>query len=465
MIDLSRHHRIHFVGVGGIGMSGLARYLHARRFAITGSDRAANDQTESLKALGIPVAIGHDAGNLGDADLVILSSAVPADNPEILAAQARGLPTIKRSVLLAAIMNPLTGIAVAGTHGKSTTSALIAHLLLRAGRDVTVLIGGVSTNLGSNARTGESELVVVEADEYDASFLQLRPVIGVITNVGADHLDFYETLGKVHSAFRAFAEAVSGLLVVCADDLTLRYLVGGVPARLVTYGLEAGEWRAHDIVDRDGRTEFTAARGNEAHRLNMLLAGAHNVRNALAAIAVADAMGVSMDEIASGLAAFTGVQRRFEIKGEAGGVLVMDDYAVHPTEIHAILSAMRSRFGRPIRVIFQPHTFSRPYTLRDEFATAFEGAEAVYVTDIYAAREQNVWGITGQDLAAAIAAHHPDVHFTGSLEDTLARVAAEARPGDLVVTVGAGNVTSLGPRLLAVLGSRPSVLPVEVERQ
>lgn len=456
MIDLSAHRNVHFVGIGGIGMSALARYLHARGFVVSGSDRAANEQTHELTALGIPVSIGHSSGNIAGADLVVASSAVPASNTELVAAGQQNLPVIKRSVLLAAIMNPLTGIAVAGTHGKSTTSALIAHLLLTAGRDITALIGGVSDSLGSNARTGESNLVVVEADEYDASFLHLQPTIGVITNVEADHLDFYGTIERLHEAFRRFAESVSGLLVVCADDLTLRYLVGGVPARIATYGIEAGEWRAHDIVDRGGQTIFTLTHGSDAHRLSMRLAGLHNVRNALAAVAVADALGLPMPEIAHGLDTFAGVRRRFEIKGEVGNVLVLDDYAHHPTEIQVNLAAMRERFNRPIRVVFQPHTYSRTHMLLSEFAGAFADAGAVYITEIYAAREENVWGVHGEDLATAVAeraAAKPGiVRFTGSLDNTLAAVVQDSRPGDLVVTMGAGDVSQLAPRLLAALG-------------
>jgi UDP-N-acetylmuramate--alanine ligase len=458
MIDLSDHHRIHLVGIGGIGMSALARYLHARGFAVSGSDRAANEQTDGLRALGMRVEIGHDAVHLGDADLVVASSAVASSNPELVAAKERGVPVIKRSVLLAAIMNPMTGIAVAGTHGKSTTSALIAHLLLAGGLDVTALIGGVSTNLGSNARVGESKLVVVEADEYDASFLQLRPTIAVITNAEADHLDFYGTVERIHDAFRRFAESVEGTLVICADDPVLPSLADGTQARIITYGIDGGDWQAQGIAESQGRTEFTVTRGAKQYRMSMPLAGRFNVLNALAAVIVAVQFDVPMESIARGLATFAGVRRRFEVKGEAGGVLVMDDYAHHPSEIRVNLTAMRERFGRPIRVIFQPHTYSRTFTLLGDFEGAFAGADAVYLTDIYAAREENIWGIHGEDLAEAVGRRHCAVRYTESLDATLERVVDEARPGDLVVTMGAGNVDQLGPRILERLGSAPEAI-------
>jgi UDP-N-acetylmuramate--alanine ligase len=455
MIDPTALERVHFVGIGGIGMSALARYLHARGVTVSGSDRTENDQTEELRALGIRVAIGHAPENLNHPKLVVYSSAVPVDNPELVAARARSILVAKRSVLLAAIVNRLTSIAVAGTHGKSTTSALIAHLLLTAGNDITVLIGGISGNLRSNARTGNGDIVVTEADEYDASFLQLRPAIGVITNVEAEHLDFYETLDRVHDAFRAFARSASRVLVVCADDPALPLLTGDTSARLVTYGISAGEWRASDIRDHGGHTEFTVRHGDMAHQFNMSLAGRHNVLNALAGIAVADCLSVDMHQSERGLASFAGVKRRFEMKGEAGGVLVMDDYAHHPTEIRVNLAAMRERFGRPIRVIFQPHTFSRTHTLLRDFAGSFADASAVYLTDIYAAREDNLWGITGRDLADAVSRHRPQVVFSGSPAATLDRVIGDVRPGDLVVTMGAGDISQLGSAILAALKAQP----------
>lgn len=451
MIDLAAHRRIHFVGIGGIGMSALARLLLSKGYQVSGSDREPAQSGEALEALGARVYTGHRREYVDGADLLVFSSAIPDDGPELLAARDAGIPVVKRAELLGAIMNAGTGIAVAGTHGKTTTSALIAHILTSTGRDPTVLIGGMSANLGSNARDGASALIVGEADEYDASFLQLRPTIGVILNVEPDHLDFYGTLERLHAAFRAFATGVTGTLVVCADDTILRFLVGGIPARIVTYGTDAGEWRATGIEERGELTTFNVRHDASEHSFITRLAGPHNVRNCLAAIVVGDALGVPLPAITEAIATFTGVQRRFEVKGEAGGILVMDDYAHHPTEIRVNLEAMKRRFGRPIRVIFQPHTYSRTHALLAEFAQAFGDADAVYLLEIYAARESNTFGISGRDLATATEAYHPKVRYTETLEATERAILADADAGDLVVTMGAGDVYRLGPLLLAEL--------------
>lgn len=451
-VDLAGHQHVHFVGIAGIGMSALARFLLRKGYVVSGSDREPGEQGRALTEAGARVVAGHAATNLADADLVVISSAVPPDNPELVAARGAGIPVVKRAELLAAIMNAGTGIAVAGTHGKSTTSALIGHLLVEGGRDPTVLIGGISTNLGSNARIGDGRLVVVEADEYDASFRHLSPTVGVITNVEPDHLDFYRTVGRLHAAFRDFAAAVTGTLIVCADDPVLRFLVGGVASRIITYGTEAGEWRGEAIEEEGGKTSFRVRHAGAVDRYETPLAGVHNVRNALAAIIVADAFGLPRDTIAHGLATFAGLQRRFEIKGEVNDVLVMDDYAHHPTEVQVNLTAMKSRFNRPVRLIFQPHTYSRTHDLLDEFAGSFGEADAVYLMDIYAARETNTLGIAAADLAAAAARRHAGVRYTGTADDTLAAVLRDVQPGDLVVTMGAGDVYRLAPRILGALG-------------
>jgi UDP-N-acetylmuramate--alanine ligase len=452
-VPINANH-VHLVGVGGIGMSALARWLLARGYRVSGCDRDPGEQGEALRLLGAHIQVGHDGAHLDGVDLVVISSAVRADIPDVAAAREAGVTIIKRAELLAQIANTGRGIAVAGTHGKTTTSALIGHLLTDAGLDPTVLIGGVSANLGSNARIGESDLVVVEADEYDASFLRLRPEIGVITNAEADHLDFYGTVEHVHEAFRAYARSITGTLIACADDPIMPSLVTGVAAAVQTYGIDQGEFRATDIQETGALTTFTAGTGNDSHRYRMSLAGRHNVRNALAAILVGRRIGMPENAIARGLESFRGVTRRFERKGEAGGVLVLDDYAHHPTEIRTNLDALQARFKRPIRLVFQPHTYSRTKSFLAEFAASFAGADAVYLLDIYAARETDTLGITGQDLADLATAQHPHVVYAGTADTAIERVLADARLGDLVVTMGAGDVYRLGPRLLERLAKQ-----------
>jgi UDP-N-acetylmuramate--alanine ligase len=445
---LQDHRRVHFVGVGGIGMSALARYLLATGYQVSGSDRSAGEQLEALARQGAQVHTGHAAHHLDGADLVVVTSAVGPDNPEVREARARQLPVVKRAELLAAVVNQGRGIAVAGTHGKTTTSALIAHLLVQGGLDPTVLIGGISRNLGSNARVGSSRLVVAEADEYDASFLHLRPEVAVVSNVEPEHLDFYGTAQAVNEAFRSFAAGVSGTLVLCADDPVASSLAGSGPARSVTYGLGRGDWQAVDVREEGGLTRFTAQRGGESELYTIPLAGLHNVRNALAALVVGEVLGVFGPTLQEALATFTGVERRLELKGEAGGVLVIDSYAHHPTEIRADLAAVKARFRRPIRVVFQPHTYSRTRAFLSDFGTAFQDADAVYLLDIYAARETDTLGVSGLSVTEAVQEHHPTVRYTESADGTLDRLLAEARSGDLVVTMGAGDVYQLAPRLL-----------------
>lgn len=450
---------VHLVGIGGIGMSALARWLLARGYEVSGCDRDPGEQGEALRRLGAHIQTGHDRAHVEPADLVVISSAVGADVPDVAAARAAGVTVIKRAEMLAKIANAGRGIAVAGTHGKTTTSALIGHLLTEAGLDPTILIGGISVNLGSNARLGQGDLVVVEADEYDASFLRLRPEIGIITNAEADHLDFYGTVERVHEAFRAYAEAVTGTLIACVDDPIVPSLVASPPSRvqaieadIQTYGIDHGEFRAADIQETGSVTTFTAGAGR--HPYQMCLAGRHNVRNALAAILAAQTLGIAETDIARGLESFRGVARRFERKGEAGGVLVLDDYAHHPTEIRSNLEALRARFNRPIRLVFQPHTYSRTKSFLPEFAASFAGADAVYLLDIYAARETDTLGIAGQDLACLAMARHPHVAYVETADAAVEHLLADVQPGDLVVTMGAGDIYHLGPRLLERLAAR-----------
>ncbi|HEX8919455.1 MAG TPA: UDP-N-acetylmuramate--L-alanine ligase [Chloroflexota bacterium] len=447
---MSKSASIHFMGIGGIGMSALARILLSRGCVVSGCDRFPGEQGAALTELGIEVCQGHSPEHIAHQDLLVVTSAVPCDHAEIKAAREHDVPVMKRAELLADIMNPGRGIAVAGTHGKTTTSSLIGHLLVDAGLDPTVLVGGVSYNLGSNARVG-SDLIVVEADEYDGSFLHLHPSIAVITNIEADHLDYYGTEDRVRAAFHQFACSVSDLLVVCADDPSVLDCVRDVPAPVVSYGLNAGHWRGSVVRDVGERTHFTLRHGDEEAEIVFPLAGDHNVRNALAAAAVANALGVPLSRVVEGLSRFAGVGRRLEHKGEASGVLVLDDYAHHPTEIRANLGAIKRRFRRPVRAVFQPHTYSRTHDLMQDFATAFSDADAVYVLDIYAAREINSYNVSGADLASAVGRTHDRVFYTETHAQTIERLAHDVVPGDVVVTMGAGDVTTLGSELLTRL--------------
>jgi UDP-N-acetylmuramate--alanine ligase len=446
--------RVHFVGIGGIGMSALARFLLAKGYEVSGSDRSPGEQGKAVTELGARVLTGHRADHIDGAELLVVSSAIGQDNPEVQAARAHRIPVVKRSELLGQIVNAGRGVAVAGTHGKTTTSALIGHILTEAGLDPTILIGGIAVNLGSNARVGSGNLVVAEADEFDASFLHLRPHVGVITNVEADHLDFYGSLAAVRAAFQQFARAVTDTLIVRADDPSLRDLTRGTTAHVMTYGIELGEWRASHIRDVHGTTRFEAGCGVRRQRFSTCLAGRHNVENALAAIAVAHSLEIPSAMIAESLESFRGVARRFEVKGEVDGVLVMDDYAHHPTEIRASLRALRERFKRPIRLVFQPHTFSRTRALLGEFATAFRDADQTYLLDIYAARETNTYGVTSRELAEAAWKVKANVAYTATPEVTLERLLNEVRPGDLVITMGAGDVDRLGTPLREGLARR-----------
>lgn len=442
--------RVHFVGIGGIGMSALARYLVARGHDVSGSDRSANGEVPSLRALGTRVAVGHDAANIRGAELVVVTSAAPESNPEVVAARELGVPVVKRSELLAAISNAGFGIAVAGTHGKTTTSALIGWILLSAGLDPTVLIGGTSANLGSNQRVG-GNYIVVEADEYDASFLALRPPVAVITNVEPDHLDFYGSVDRIHNAFHRFAEGVSQTLVYCADDPVLAEIVAEIGAETIGYGRHEGTYRACRIEETGLLTTFSLTGPDDEIRFTSPLAGPHHVLNATAAIVVARVIGVPAPAVVEAVASYRGVARRLEVKGEASGVLVMDDYAHHPTEIQADLAAIKRRYGRPLRVVFQPHTYSRTHDFLADFAQSFDSADAVYLLDIYAARETDTRGISGADLARETSRRHPATIYAPTMDECLAAIVRDLRPGDMIVTMGAGDVGGLGPAILEML--------------
>lgn len=450
-LDLSQVGHAHFVGISGIGMSALARHLLARGHVVSGSDTSPGEQGMALSRLGATVHVGHAAENVDGADLVIVTSAAHADNPEVAAARARGIQVIKRAELLAAIVNPMEGIAVAGTHGKTTTSALIGHILTDAGLDPTILIGGISTPLGSNARVGAGNLVVAEADEYDRSFLYLYPLVAVITNVEAEHLDIYGSEAGVREAFIEFGSHVRELIVACADDPWAVASASKSMAMTTTYGIEDGEWRATEIEDTGNQMTFLVQGAGESTRVETPLIGRHNVQNAMAALVVARSLGVDAAAAVKAIASFTGVARRAEVLGEARGVTVMDDYSHHPSEIRAALSGIKARRRRPLRVIFQPHTYSRTRDFLADFASAFDDADHVYLLDIYPARETDTLGMSGRRLAAEIEQHHPSLTYIPDVTAAADIVARESRSGDVVVTMGAGDVYRLAPRILEAM--------------
>ncbi len=452
-------HHIHLVGIGGIGLSAIARVLHAWGYQVSGSDVQPSTLTKQLETEGIDVYIGHQGEQMRGADLVIMSSAVRDDNPEVLAARQSGIPVLHRTHVLGEMMADRYGIAVAGTHGKTTTTALISFVLAQLGLDPTCIVGGVMNDTGSNARVGNGPYFVVEADEYDRTFLGLRPKLAVVTIVEMDHPDCFASLADVEQAFCDFADTLpdDGILVGGFDCSFVRELVQRSSQRGMTrtvgYGLAAGcDWTARGIaVNAWGGNDFDAVLGGRVvARASIRLTGVHNVCNALAVLATAHSLGLDLQQVTEALGRFTGVQRRFELKGIAGDVVVIDDYAHHPTEIRATLEAARRRYGkRPIWVVFQPHTFSRTRSLLDEFAASFADADHVIVTDIYAARETDDGAVHARDIVARM--RHADARYIASLREAVSVLVKNVRPGEVVLTLGAGNGNIVGEKLLALL--------------
>ena len=453
--------RVHLIGAGGAHMSAIAQILHAWGHTITGSDQRTNAMTAKLEALGVHVVIGHAAENVGDAELVVMTSAAHGDNPEIIEAERRGVPVIKRAEMVARLMHGRYSIAVAGTHGKTTTSGLIAHMLVEAKLDPTYLIGGEVRSLGGNAAPGEGRYIVVEADEYDRAFLSYTPDVAVVTNIEPDHLDIYGTFAELQAAFAQFMASapIDGHVIACADSASVREAVsaGGIVARdMQTYALDVeASWRARPLShDAASQTFAVESGGKDFGTFTISLPGRHNVSNALAGIAAGNTIGIETAVMQAAVATYRGAARRFEVVGETGGVTVMDDYAHHPTEVReGTIAAARQRFpGRRLVLLFQPHTFTRTQYLLDEWKTCFAGADALYITHTYAAREEADAGLSGKDLAAAIAT--PAAVYVDGFEEAADRIAADLREGDVFFTVGAGDVDSVGPMVLERLRQR-----------
>ena len=456
---LGRTRRIHFVGIGGIGMSGIAELLANQGYAVSGSDAKASDVTRRLETLGVRVLTGHAAEHVGDADVVVVSSAVKPTNPEVVAARARAIPVIPRAEMLAELMRLKQGIAVGGAHGKTTTTSMVALLLDRAGLDPTAVIGGRLSAFGSNARLGQGSYLVAEADESDGSFLFLSPVISIVTNVDREHLDHYGSFEGVLDAFVAFANKVPfwGVVIACADDAQLMALRPRITRRVVTYGIESAtsDVKASAVtLEAFGSTCRVAAGGRELGTMRLSVPGRHNLLNALSAVAVGLELGLRFEAIAAALVEFRGAERRFQPLGEAAGVLVVDDYGHHPTEITAVVAAARAGLERRLVVVFQPHRYSRTERLLPEFGAALATADVVVLCDIYPAGEDPIPGVTVEAIAAAVqAAGGPAPVIVRAIDDVPAGVAALVRAGDLVITLGAGSIGAVGPKVLAAIAA------------
>ncbi len=454
---------IHLVGIGGSGMSGIAEVLLTLGYKVTGSDLAASETTRRLEELGGRIFIGHHESNIGPAQVVVISSAVSPTNPEVLAAKEKVIPVIPRAEMLAELMRLKYGVAIAGAHGKTTTTSMVASVLAEGGLDPTMVIGGKVNALGSHARLGRGELLVAEADESDGSFLRLSPTIIAVTNIDREHLDHYGSMERVHAAFLEFINRIPfyGLAVLCSDNERLRSLLGGVVKRYQTYGLQEHpggpppDFRATDIVLKEWGSEFRAHfRGRNLGPFRLVIPGIHNVSNALAAIAIGLELDVPVDLIRRGLAAFSGVERRFHLRGEKAGIMVVDDYGHHPTEIKATIAAARQGWTRRLVVLFQPHRYTRTRDLLDDFAQAFGQADVLFVTDIYPASEQPIPGITGEVLAERVrAAGQANVTWVPQKQELPDRVVPTLEPGDLVLTLGAGDIWKAG---LGILDRLPS---------
>jgi UDP-N-acetylmuramate--alanine ligase len=452
MFATSQH--AHFIGIGGIGMSGIAEILLNLDMKVSGSDLRRSAVTDRLAQMGATIYEGHDAANVAGATVVVTSSAVSAANPEVLEACARKIPVIQRAEMLAELMRLKYGIAIAGMHGKTTTTSMVAAVLAAGGLDPTIVVGGRVDALGSNAKLGKSQYMVVEADESDRTFLKLSPILAVVTNLDREHMDCYRDMADVEQAFLTFIDKLPfyGAVTACVDNPLLAAILPRAQRRVFTYGVAA---------EADYRLEFLdAVVGSFAHfqvmtalgplgPFELHVPGRHNVLNATAAVAIAHQLGIDADKIAEGLSHFRGVDRRFQLRGTARGVTVVDDYGHHPTEIRATLAAARECGYQKIHVVFQPHRFSRTLDLMEQFAGAFVDADTVVVLPIYAASEEPIPGVTAEGLAIRI--QGPTVHYAAEFAAAIAAVAGQVREGDLILTLGAGSVSQLGPQILAAL--------------
>src|ERR1035437_8378016 len=463
--------QIHFVGIGGIGMSGIAEVLLNLGYKVSGSDLKSSSVTQRLAGLGAAIFEGHRAENISGAEVVVTSSAIATENPEVAEAHKLHIPVIQRAEMLAELMRLKYGIAIAGMHGKTTPTSMVAAVLAAGGLDPTVVVGGRVDAMGSNARLGKSQYLVAEADESDRSFLKLSPILSVVTNIDREHMDCYRDMRDVRRTFLEFMERVPfyGMVLGCNDDEALRRLLPRVHRRVTTYGTSQGSDFLIRMTASQSPSAFTAGehgplvrfrvtyKEKDLSEFTLHVPGTHNVLNATAAIAVGTALDISAEQIRSALDGFRGVDRRFQLKGKAAGVSLIDDYGHHPTEIRATLAAARQCGFRRVHVIFQPHRFTRTRDLMNEFTTAFVDADTVCLLDIYPASEKPIEGITAEALASRIAGvRNGNVAYALSFSDAVTTVAALDQPGDMVLTLGAGSVSQLGGMILERVAANSS---------
>jgi UDP-N-acetylmuramate--alanine ligase len=463
MAWLGRTRHVHFVGIGGIGMSGIAELVANLEYEVSGSDARRSDITDRLAGLGVRIHTGHDASHVEAADVVVVSSAIAADNPELIEARRRHIPVIARAEMLAELMRLRFGIAIAGAHGKTTTTSMVALMLERAGLDPTAVIGGRLSAFGSNARLGQGKYMVAEADESDRSFLKLSPSIAVITNIDREHLEAYGSFEALVAAFADFAGRVPfyGAVVACIDDGPVAAMLRTVERRIITYGFASNADVRGLSPQSDARGGRCGVRysiaglpgGTGEGELQLSVPGLHNLQNALGAIAVGLELGVPFERLTAGLAGFKGAERRYQVRGSVKGVTVVDDYGHHPTEIAAVLRAARSGQPRRLVAVFQPHRYSRTRDLLADFGPALALADVVFLTDIYPAGEAPIAGATLDTLAAEVRRSVPELHVVPSLDGIPQAVADQSRDGDLVVTLGAGSIGHAGDRILQALSS------------
>ena len=454
---LDRVHRLHFIGIGGSGMCPMAEILHREGFLLTGSDVFESDTLQRIRSYGIPVYMGHKAENIGDAEAVVYTAAVKQDNPELAAAREKGIPTLERSVMLGIVCRRYAdAVAVSGTHGKTTTTAMLTQILVQIGKDPTSIIGGRLPFLGGNSCVGNSEIMVCEACEYVDTFLQLTPAVSVILNIDADHLDYFKTLDNIIHSFRQFASQTTKRLVVNGDDGNTAKAIEGIPLPVATFGLkDTNDYYAGNIAEKKGVCEEFALmhRGEKLADIVLSVPGEHNIYNALAAAATAHTLGVSPEDIAKSLHAFTGVHRRFEVLGNPCGIMVADDFAHHPTELSATLTAAMKMGFQTVWAVFQPHTYSRTALLLDDFAKALSIPDKVVMSEILPVREVNTYNIYTKDLADKV----PGSVWFDTFEEITGYVTQRAKPGDLILTLGGGNVYQCANMILKRLQEQESV--------
>jgi UDP-N-acetylmuramate--alanine ligase len=448
--------KVHFVGIGGIGMSGIAEILLNQGFEISGSDRASSEITQRLASLGIKIYVGHSPENVHDVDVLVYSSAVTLDNPEVKAAIEKKIPIIKRSEMLAECMRMQYGIGIAGTHGKTTTTSMVGLTLTAGGIDPTIIVGGKLSGLGgTNARLGQGEFIVVEADEFDRTFLKLTPAIAALTTLESEHLDTYKDLNDIKSAFIEFSNKVPfyGFVVLCLDEPALQDIMPQINKKVITYGLTTqADMRAVDITHNQISSSFTVKyHGEELGKINLKIPGLHNVKNSLVAVCIAMELGIEFEVIKKALESFTGVYRRFEIKYNKE-ILVVDDYAHHPTETSATLAGVRSGWDRRLIAVFQPHLFTRTRDFYQEFGRSFLNSDVFICTDIYPAREAPIEGITGEMIAeAARKFGHKNVIYIPDKNDVPAKLMEIKKANDIIITMGAGDIWKFGEKFVDMI--------------